>query len=196
MVSIRPATRDDAAAIHDIYAPFVAETAVSFETEVPSREAIAERITDTQTQFPWLVCERDGAVAGYAYGHAHRGRGGYRWSAESSVYVAEDHRRRGVARGLYESLFAVLAVQNYVNCYAGIVLPNDASVAFHESMRFEPVGVYENVGYKDGAWRDTLWMRRQLRDLPAEPDEPRPFPTVRDQPNCQTAIQAGEVSIR
>ncbi|WP_267639591.1 GNAT family N-acetyltransferase [Haloarchaeobius amylolyticus] len=196
MPAIRPATRDDAGAIHDIYAPFVAETAVSFETEVPSREAIAGRITDTQEQFPWLVCEVDGAVAGYAYGHAHRGRGGYRWSAESSVYVAEAHLRRGVARGLYESLFTVLALQRYVNCYAGIVLPNDASVTFHESMGFERVGRYEDVGYKHGEWRDTLWLRRELREPPADPAEPRPFPAVRTDDAFESAIEAGETSVR
>ncbi|WP_435332774.1 GNAT family N-acetyltransferase [Haloarchaeobius sp. TZWWS8] len=196
MPTIRPATTDDAEAIHGIYAPFVAETAVSFETEVPTRDDIAARIEATQERFPWLVCERDDELAGYAYGHAHRGRGGYRWSAEASVYVAERHRRNGVARGLYESLFAVLELQGYVNCYAGIVIPNEESVGFHEAMGFDLVGVYEDVGYKLGEWRDTQWMRRRLREPPATPDEPVPFPEIRETTVCLEAMETGEESVR
>ncbi|WP_435358374.1 GNAT family N-acetyltransferase [Haloarchaeobius sp. DFWS5] len=186
-IRIRPATLDDAPAVHDIYAPFVASTAVTFEDGEVSVSEVADRISDTLAQFPWLICERDGEVVGYTYGHSHRGRGGYRWSAETSVYVAENYRRQGIARGLYESLFAVLTAQNYVNCYAGIMIPNERSVGFHETMGFEPVGVYENVGYKLGEWQDTQWWHYLLREPPEEPDEPVPFSEIREDEKVRQA---------
>ncbi|WP_435177238.1 GNAT family N-acetyltransferase [Halorussus sp. AFM4] len=139
-------------------------------------------------------------IAGYAYAGRHRKRDGYRWSVDVSVYVAERHRRKGVARGLYQSLFEVLRLQGFHNAYAGIALPNEASVGLHESLGFEPVGVYESVGYKRGAWRDVGWWQLALRDRserPAShpPDEPRPLPEVLGTPAFETAVSAGEPAV-
>jgi phosphinothricin acetyltransferase len=143
---IRLACDADVDAIADMYRPVVESSTTSFETSPPDREEMARRLHETLTSFPWLVCELDGRIAGYAYAMRHRVRDAYRWSVDTSVYVGEAYRRRGVGRGLYDSLFAILAGQGYFNAYAGITLPNPASVALHEGLGFESVGVYRGVG--------------------------------------------------
>ena len=140
-VAIRLASDRDARAIADIYAPFVESNATSFETEAPSADEIRRRVQETTTTHPWLVCVCGDSVAGYAYATKHRARAAYQWSVEASVYVHSSFRRAGVGRGLYTSLFAILAAQGFVNAYARITLPNDSSVALHESLGFRPVGV-------------------------------------------------------
>lgn len=175
--TVPPATTGDAPGIREIYAPFVVGTAVSFEEDPPSVAAVRERVADTTERFPWLVrvgdgATDDGAVLGYAYAHPHRGRGAYRWSVDSSVYVAADARRGGVATGLCESLFDLLRIQGFRNVSAGTALPNPASTGFHEAMGFEPVGTYERVGDERGEWRDVRWWHRSLGEYPAEPDDP------------------------
>ena len=166
-LAIRPATPADAAALLAIYAPFVERTAVSFEETVPMQAEFAERIRAANERWVWLVAESDGALAGYAYAGAHRARSAYRHSVEVSAYVAESHRRRGVARALYEALFPRLAALGYCNAYAGIALPNDASVALHRALGFADVGVFPRVGRKFGRWHDVAWLHRPLRDEPA-----------------------------
>lgn len=174
---LRLATAADAAGVLAIYAPYVRDTWVSFEAEVPSVEAMAARIAGAAPRYPWLVADAGGAVAGYAYASAHRGRAAYQWSVEVSVYVAAAHRRRGLARKLYGALVDVLRLQGFANAYAGIAQPNAASVAAHEALGFAPVGVYRGVGYKLGAWRDVGWWARRLGDG-AAPDPPRTLPEV------------------
>src|SRR6476646_7630842 len=159
---IRLATPDDVDAIAAIYAPAIVDNIISFELEPPSGEEMARRIAKVHALAPWLVCEQDGAIAGYAYAGLHRERHAYQWSVESTAYVAADAHRCGVARGLYTSLFAALVYQGFVNVYAGITLPNAASVGLHESMGFTPVGIYRGVGYKLGKWRDVMWLERPL----------------------------------
>lgn len=175
---IRSATSADAAAIRDIYTPFVEETTISFEEQAPSAGEMAERITSTLEQFPYLVATIDHTVVGYAYATPYRKRAAYQWGAEVSVYVDPDHRRAGVARSLYTTLIATLATQGYVNLYAGITLPNDASVAFHESMGFECFAVYEGAGYKFGSWWDVGWWVLFTMERPSRPVPPTPFPLL------------------
>lgn len=172
---IRAATLADAAAIAEIYAPVVRETAISFEVEPPSAQVMGERLAATLGKYPWLVAEEGGAVLGYAYASRHRDRAAYQWSVEVSVYVGARARRRGVGRRLYGRLFAFLQAQGFVNAYAGITLPNEGSVALHESFGFTPVGVYEQIGYKSGAWRDVGWWRLKLREPGLEPKPPVPL---------------------
>src|SRR5436305_15280841 len=112
------------------------------------------RILERAAAYPWLVCDCGGRVAGYAYAAQHRVRAAYQWCVETSVYVHQDYRRSGVARGLYTSLFAILAAQGFVNAYAGITLPNARSVALHEAAGFLPLGVYRSIGYQRGAGSD------------------------------------------
>ena len=172
---IRLATPADAPDINDIYRPFVTHSTVSFELEPPSDVAMRERIAHTLTRLPWFVCEQGAALLGYAYAAPYRERPAYQWCVETSVYVHESGRRRGIGRALYESLLWTLERQGYYTAYGIISLPNPASVALHEALGFEPVGVYRNAGYKLGAWRDVGWWQRVLREY-GEPTAPQPLP--------------------
>ena len=138
---IRFAEPSDAAAIQSIYAPNVASTAISFELVTPSVDEIAERIARISQQYPWLVFEVDGVVAGYVYACQHRERAAYRWAVDVTVYIDAAFRRRGIG-GRYTSLIALLGQQGYTRAYAGITLPNAGSVGVHEAVGFERVAVY------------------------------------------------------
>jgi L-amino acid N-acyltransferase YncA len=148
---LRFAEELDAAAIQAIYAPYCESPAVSFETSAPSVEEMGQRIRKISEQFPWIVVELDRRVLGYAYGCHHRERAAYQWSADATVYVSPPAQRTGLGRGLYTSLFCILALQGYCKAYAGITLPNPASVGLHEALGFKPVGTYRGVGYKLGS---------------------------------------------
>ena len=163
---IRLATPEDAPALQAIYAPIVTGTVISFELEPPTVAEMADRIRKTIPAYPWLVLERDGRILGYAYAGAHRVRPAYRWSVDVSVYVAEAGRRQGVGRALYERLFVLLRRQGYHAAFAGIALPNPASVALHEAVGFVPLGVYRDVGFKHDQWVDTVLMQRHLAPAP------------------------------
>jgi phosphinothricin acetyltransferase len=189
---IRLAAPADAAAMLAIYAPIVRDTIISFELEPPTLAEMRGRIESGWPGWPWLVCERAGELLGYACASQHRTRAAYRWSADSSVYVHADARRAGVARALYTALFAILKLQGFRNAYAGITLPNPASVAFHEALGFEPVGVYRNVGYKLGAWRDVGWWARGLAGHEPDPSPPIDLTALRDSPAWKSAIAASE----
>lgn len=165
---IRDARPEDAAALLDIYRPFVLDTSVSFELIPPTVAEFEARIASAQTQWAWLVAERGGEVVGYAYASAFRTRAAYRLTVETSAYVHPDHRGRRVAGALYRELFEVLRTKGYCNAYAGIALPNDASIAFHKSMGFTAVGVFHRAGWKFGRWHDVSWWEVRLRDAPLE----------------------------
>ena len=173
-MKIRSATAADASAILAIYAPVVRDTIISFETEVPSVAEIAQRIDTTLAMHPYLVAEMDGAVAGYAYAGEHRARSAYRWSVDVTVYVAAPARRLGIARALYGRLLPMLAERQFHAAFAGIALPNPASVGLHEAMGFSPVGIYREVGFKFGRWHDVGWWQHLLNDRAGAPvGEPR-----------------------
>lgn len=172
---IRLARPGDAAGCLDIYRPVVLETASSFEIAPPDPAQFGRYVEETLRTYPWLVCDDAGTMAGYAYARAHRARPAYGWCTEVSVYVAAGRRRRGIARGLYRRLFACLRLQGFLNAYAGIALPNEASVALHERCGFEPVGVYRRVGYKHGAWHDVGWWALRLDEGGMPPAQPRPL---------------------
>jgi phosphinothricin acetyltransferase len=176
-VRVRHAEADpDASACAELYAPFVTDTAISFEERPPETAEFAERIERTSRSYPWLVAEEDGRVVGFAYASAHRTRAAYRWAADVAVYVASDQRRRGVGRALYEALLSLLAEQGVRIACAGIALPNQASVALHEALGFQHVGVYRRIGWKAGAWHDVGWWQLELLapdgQAPAEPGPP------------------------
>ncbi len=159
---IRPATGDDADAIQAIYSPFCLGTAVTFEEVPPTVEEIAQRIGQISKSHAWLVAEESGVVIGYAYGSPHRPRTGYRYSAEVTVYLSAEYRGRGVGRALYESLFEELAQKGFCRAYAGITQPNEASVRLHLAVGFALIGVFHQVGYKNGTWHDVAWYERSL----------------------------------
>jgi phosphinothricin acetyltransferase len=158
---VRPAGPNDAAACAAIYAPFVEGSWISFELEPPDGAEMARRIASYSASHAWLVAEVCGVVAGYAYGSPHRERAAYASSCDVAVYVAPDHARQGIGRALYGELLPLLA-EKYHAAFAGIALPNDASIALHRAMGFTPVGVYHEVGWKMGGWRDVGWWQRRL----------------------------------
>jgi L-amino acid N-acyltransferase YncA len=163
---IRPATEADAPSLLAIYRPSVEVTATSFETVVPTVEEFAARISKALGGWQWLVAERNGQCAGYAYGSSHRDRRAYRWSVEVSAYVHPDHQRRGIGRTLYLELLPELARKGFCNAYAGITLPNEGSVGLHRSVGFQLIGTFKAVGRKFGKWHDVAWYQRTLRDSP------------------------------
>lgn len=154
--------RRDAGACAAIYAPFVEGSAVSFEEVPPDGAEMARRIEAVSARYPWLLGEVDGAVAGFAYATEHRTRRAYRWTVEVTIYMAEAYRGRGLGRALYGRLLELLAGQGFRTAVAGITLPNPASVALHEACGFEPIGVYRQVGFKGGQWRDVGWWQLDL----------------------------------
>ncbi len=161
-IEIRPATPADAEAIQRIYAPIVANTAISFEEVPPSVEGIAERIASTLQTHPYLVAVNDGKVCGYVYASAHRERPAYRYSVDTTVYIAPEARRTGVGLALYRELLPELERRGFHMAFAGITLPNPGSVALHEFVGFKPLGVYREVGFKFGRWHDVGWWQRLL----------------------------------
>lgn len=172
---IRMATRGDAGAIAAIYAPYVSETAISFELVPPDEAEMAARIGKVLPVYPWLVCEIDGQVVGYAYASRFAERAAYGWSATVGIYVARGTHRRGIGRALYAVLLAALKLQGYHAVFGGITLPNPSSVALHEASGFAPVGVYREAGFKLGRWHDVGWWGLRFAAPGGEPAAPRVF---------------------
>lgn len=169
---IRPATEDDAAAILAIYAPVVRESVATFELDPPDEAEIRRRIAKVTRSLPWLVAERDGRVAGYAYATSYHPRPAYAWSCEVSVYVGAEGRGAGLGRSLLAELLRSLSDAGFVNATARIALPNDASVRLFESAGFEEVGRARGIGYKLGRWVDVGEWQKQLNERAAGPSLP------------------------
>lgn len=195
-VTIRFATPGDAAAIRAIYAPYCESTSVSFEVVAPTIEQLAERITRVSEQYPWLVCEIAGDLAGYVYACQHRERAAYGWSVDVAVYTSPAHRRRGVGRGLYMSLFALLREQGYFKAFAGIVVPNGESVRLHEAVGFTPVAIFPSVGFKLGQWRDVGWWQLPLQPAVPDPPSPRSIRELAGSEVVRTALAEGVKLVR
>jgi phosphinothricin acetyltransferase len=160
---IRTATAADAAVLREIYRPYVETTAVSFELQVPSVEEFAGRIHVAAESWSWLVAEIESRQVGYAYASAHRAREAYRSSLETSAYVAPEYQRQGIGRALYNQLLVELRERGFGSAFAGITLPNDASIGFHRSLGFETIGVFPRVGRKFGVWHDVAWFYRPIQ---------------------------------
>jgi len=199
---VRRATADDAAAIASVYAPYVAASAVSFETEVPDARDMAGRIAAAGDSFPWLIaCDGAGQALGYAYAAAFRTRPAYRFTVETSVYLAEGLQGRGIGSLLYAALLRLLEAQGFTQAIAAITQPNDSSARLHERAGFAPAGTYEQVGFKLGHWRSVgLWQRplAPQTDAPADPcpvsavwrdeNEPLlPLPAMSSEPPAESA---------
>jgi len=150
---------EDAERCAAIYAPYVTDTAISFETDPPTAAEMARRMAEAHA---WLVLETDGEVVGYAYGGPFMARAAYRWSASVSVYLDGGRRRTGAGRALYTALFERLEDRGIRTVLGGVALPNEASQGLHVALGFEPVGTYRRVGWKHGRWHDVAWYQRDL----------------------------------
>jgi phosphinothricin acetyltransferase len=173
--SVRIARTTDAPAIQAIYAPYVDKTVISFELEPPTVSQMAERMAQIGAMFPWLVYEAEEQVVGYAYAGRHRERAAYGWSADATVYVAQASHRRGIGRALYGRLLRILALQGIHGVYGGITLPNTQSVGLHEALGFRHIGIFREVGFKMGAWRDVGWWGLSLNPAVQTPAPPLTF---------------------
>ncbi len=168
-MTVRHATERDGAACAAIYAPYVTDTAISFETAPPAADEMSRRIA---AAYAWLVLQDAGRVVGYAYAGPFAPRPAYRWACEVSVYLELDRRRSGGGRALYDVLLPHLAGRGFRVAVAGMTLPNEASAGLHRALGFEPVGTYRRIGYKFGTWHDVAWTQRVLADGDEPPAEP------------------------
>ena len=190
--TIRLAKRSDVPGILEIYAPFILETSVTFEEIVPDEASFWERIQGIMAELPYLVCEIDGRIAGYAYATGYRSRASYRWSKEVTVYIHPDFHRRGVADALYTSLHEMAKYQGVANMLAIITMPNKPSVGFHEHFGYVKCGEFSKVGYKMNQWQNVGWFELFLQDENEAPkDRIIPLNEITGLPVFQEAIQNG-----
>ena len=172
---VRPASLEDAAACVAIYRPYVQDTAITFETEVPTAGEMAARIVAARDSHEWLVLERADRIIGYAYAHAFNPRAAYQWSTETSIYIDVEHHRGGGGRKLYAQLLRRLTERGYRRAFAGITQPNEASNGFHRSFGFEHAGLYRRVGWKQDRWHDVAWMQLDLLGTAEQDGPPHPI---------------------
>lgn len=177
---IRTATESDAKELLSIYAPYVENTAITFEYEVPSCEEFKERIRKTLENHPYLAAIEGNEILGYAYASPFKNRAAYNWSAETSIYLKESARGRGIGRALYTALEEILRKQNIINLNACIVYPHPQSEAFHERMGYQRVAHFTKCGYKLGQWHDMIWMEKMIAEHPDSPDAVIPFSALAD----------------
>lgn len=170
---IRKATEADAKALLAIYAPYV-DTPVTFENEVPTVEEFARRIREITCFYPYLVCEIDGHIVGYAYAHRQMERAAYQWNAELSIYIDRAFTKCGIGKRLYTRMIELLRRQHVQTIYSLITLPNEASVALHRSFGFQVAGICKRTGYKCGSWHDVMWMDLHISTTEGEPPAVEP----------------------
>lgn len=179
MIAIRAARPADAAAIAAIYAPYVEGGTVSFETEAPGPEGIAQRMASGGGLYPWIVAttgEADGdVVLGYAYATRFRDRPAYAYVVETSIYMDGAAQQRGSGRLLYDALIDTLTAQGFTQAIAVLSMPNDVSIKLHEAVGFHRAGMYREIGFKAGRWLDVGFWQRRLNNSIADPRSPRPF---------------------
>jgi len=184
-IRIRTAGSDDAESILSVYAPYVKNTAITFEYDVPTVSEFRMRIENTLRKYPYLVAEKSGKIIGYAYTGSFVGRAAYDWSAETTIYLGDDAKGIGLGRRLYERIEEISKAQHILNLYACIAYPEiddkyltGNSVAFHKHMGYEAVGKFHRCGYKFGRWYNMVWMEKLLGEHPACPDPVIPFPEL------------------
>lgn len=186
---VRLATPADGAACAAIYAPYVERTAISFEATPPTPDEMAARIAKTTAHYPWLVVEVDGVVRAYAYGSRHRERPAYDWTVETTVYVDEAFHRRGLGWAAMRALVAVLRLQGFHLLVAGITSPNPGSFRLHEALGFEPVGEFEAIGWKDGAWHGVAFLGLEVSPRDPVPDPVTPIGELVGTPELAAALE-------
>ncbi|MBO4456503.1 MAG: N-acetyltransferase [Butyrivibrio sp.] len=181
-MTVQKVSIDDAEELLKIYAPYVEKTAISFEYEVPSPEEFKGRIRDISAKFPYIKAVEDGEILGYAYATSFKGRRAYDWSVETTIYVREDAKRKGVGKVLYGALENSLKDMGILNLNACIAylsgdrkddnLTND-SYNFHKKLGYELVGTFHDSGYKFEKWYDMIWMEKMIGEHDVNPPKVR-----------------------
>lgn len=171
-IRIRTAASSDAAAIREIYAPYITDTTVTFEYDLPTEEAFAERFDRIRAVYPWLVCEKDGVIVGYAYADVpFSTRSAYAWNADLSIYLSPEAQGCGIGRAIYSALMDLLVLLGYRNVYGLITGENSGSMAFHEKMGFRVAGIMQSSGCKFGRWINVIWVEKNISPY-SIPDSP------------------------
>lgn len=189
---IRLANGADSNSILNIYAPFITNTVITFEYEVPTVPEFTERMINIQKKYPWLVCEIDNKIVGYAYASQFAGRAAFNWSVDFSIYIDPTYHKRKIGKALYSSLLELLKLQGYYNAYAKITFPNIKSESLHKSLGFEPIGIYKNVGYKFGSWHDLICYGLKLMDYPKDITPPKTIDEIKNTNEFQQIIKKSE----
>lgn len=192
-ITIRMATKADAKDILEIYAPYITDTAITFEYVLPSVEEFAQRIVSTLTKYPFIVALENNQIIGYSYASAFKERAAYEWAAETTIYLKQDYRGLGVGRNLYLALEDILMKQNILNLNACIAYTaiedkhlSNTSTYFHEHLGYTKVAHFSKCGYKFGTWYDIIWMEKIIGDHSVAPKSMIPI----------TALEISELSYR
>lgn len=176
-ITIRIVRESDTEELLAIYAPYVSETAITFEYTVPTIEEFRDRIRKTLAKYPYLVAVQDAEILGYAYASEFKNRAAYDWAVETTIYVKQDSRKSGVGKKLYQALEEVLKQQHICNLYACIAYPNPGSIGFHEHLGYQTIGHFSKCGYKLETWYDMIWMEKMIA---AHGIKPEPFIRIGD----------------
>ena len=171
-VHFRRATEEDVVSILAIYAPYVTDSAITFEYDVPSEEEFRQRIRTISAEYPYFVCESDGQIIGYAYAHRHMERAAYQWNAEISIYIRQGFTGKGLGKTICQALIDLLRLQGIRNVFSCVTIPNERSAHLHHSMEFSTEGIFQNAGYKCGKWQTIAWFRKNIAPYS---NEPAPF---------------------
>ena len=169
-LSFRFATENDAEKILAIYKPYVENTTITFEYNVPTIEKFRERIREILKDYPYIVCEYGNEIVGYAYAHRIWSRAAYQWDAELSIYTNEKYAGNGIGKKLYGILLEILKLQNVVNVYGLLTYPNKSSEKLHNYFGFKKVAFFENVGFKFGKWIGVTWFEKAINPYFENPD--------------------------
>ena len=178
-ITIRIARESDTDELLAIYAPYVKETAITFEYTVPTLEEFRERMTKTLMKYPYLVAVQETEILGYAYASEFKNRAAYDWAVETTIYVKQDSRKSGVGKKLYQALEEVLKQQHICNLYACIAYPNPGSIGFHERLGYQTIGHFSKCGYKFETWYDMIWMEKMIAEHDLHPEPFKPITEVR-----------------
>lgn len=186
-IKIRAASPEDAPALLRVYAPYVKNTAITYEYDVPSVDEFSKRIETTLKRFPYLVLERGGEIIGYAYAGPLHSRPAYDWSVETSLYLSEDVRGGGLGRLLHDALENVLCEQGFLNMNACIAYPEKEdeyltrnSAEFHAHLDYRMIGGFTKCSYKFRRWYGMVWMEKLIGEHLEDQPPVTPFPQIRE----------------
>lgn len=174
----RLANKNDVKYILDIYAPYITDTIVSFEVEVPSIDEFEKRFETISDEYPYIVCENKEKIIGFAYAHRYMDRSAYQWDAELSIYIDHTFQGKSIGQELYMKLFELLKLQNVINVYGCVTSPNPRSEALHLKLGFSKIGIFHNTGFKLNQWIDVVWFEKTIGEYSQKPSPFIPFQDI------------------